>query len=150
MLFPGVIVFAAAVPAAVGLTPIEQSFYPPTLDDVSFITNASLGSAGEVVQAPRRDANASFPYGTFNYCTMPHPRTAEYEMPWPVRDGSVDAKLVFLEYIQRHQRRTPYNILPGGEVCGSPLELCFQSRLGSKALSFFGSNPLLEPAFYLR
>ncbi|EAW09983.1 histidine phosphatase family protein [Aspergillus clavatus NRRL 1] len=46
---------------------------------------------------------------------MPHPRVETYSVPPPVAYQSVQAKLVYLEYFQRHQRRTPYNILPGGE-----------------------------------
>jgi len=41
---------------------------------------------------------------------MPHPRVTEWVPP---PDSS--AKLVFLEYVQRHQRRTMYNVLPSGE-----------------------------------
>lgn len=50
-------------------------------------------------------------YGTYDYCNMPHPRSTEYKKP----AGHPEAKLVFLEYIQRHQRRTMYNLLPVGE-----------------------------------
>ncbi|KAL4783581.1 histidine phosphatase superfamily [Aspergillus varians] len=46
---------------------------------------------------------------------MPHPHADTYSLPGPVANKSVSAKLVYLEYLQRHQRRTPYNILPGGE-----------------------------------
>lgn len=47
---------------------------------------------------------------------MPHPRADVYQLPTPVANGSVRAELVYLQYIQRHQRRTSYNSLPGGEV----------------------------------
>ncbi len=47
---------------------------------------------------------------------MPHPLAQEYEKPAPVANGSVKAELVYLQYLQRHQRRTPYNILPTGEL----------------------------------
>lgn len=110
--FIGTVLVAA--PVVVGLTPLE-TFYPP-LNDTSYIANASLGTYGGVYQAPTRDANTSAPYGTYDYCTMPHPRVEEYELPEPIKNGSVKASLVYLEYLQRHQRRTPYNILPGGEV----------------------------------
>ena len=50
-------------------------------------------------------------YGTYDYCSMPHPRTSEYKRP----AGHPNAKLVYLNYIQRHQRRTMYNLLPVGE-----------------------------------
>jgi acid phosphatase len=47
---------------------------------------------------------------------MPHPHVDHYSPPRPVTNHTVSARLVYLEYLQRHQRRTPYNILPGGEV----------------------------------
>lgn len=47
---------------------------------------------------------------------MPHPRVSEYQLPAPVANGSVKAEIVYLEYLQRHQRRTMYNVLPSGEV----------------------------------
>jgi hypothetical protein len=109
----GIVGFAA--PVVLGLTPLE-TFYPPNLNDTSYITNSSLGTYGGVYQAPTREANTSAPYGTYDYCTMPHPRVQEYPLPEPVKNGSVKANIVYLEYLQRHQRRTPYNILPGGEV----------------------------------
>jgi acid phosphatase len=104
-----------AVPIAHGLTPL-QTFYPPNLDDTAYITNTTLGTYGGIYQAPTRQANTSAPYGSYDYCTMPHPRVQEYSLPGPVKNGSVKANIIYLEYLQRHQRRTPYNILPGGEV----------------------------------
>ncbi|KAI9375060.1 histidine phosphatase superfamily [Aspergillus egyptiacus] len=90
-----------------------DSFYPP-LNHTTYITNASLGTYGGVFHAPGHQAS---PTGdaVYNYCTMPHPHVDTYSLPRPVANGSVSAKLVYLEYLQRHQRRTPYNILPGGE-----------------------------------
>ncbi|KAL3476644.1 histidine phosphatase superfamily [Aspergillus californicus] len=90
-----------------------DSFYPP-LNHTTYITNSSLGSYGGVFQAASDEAS---PTGSdvYNYCTMPHPHVDSYSLPRPVANQSVSAKLVYLEYLQRHQRRTPYNILPGGE-----------------------------------
>jgi acid phosphatase len=111
-------IVGVTVPAVYGLTPL-QTFYPPNLNDTSYITNSSLGTYGGVYQSPTREANTSAPYGTYDYCQMPHPRVQEYQVPQPVQNGSVKASIVYLEYLQRHQRRTPYNILPGGEVRSS-------------------------------
>ena len=111
-------VVGAALPVALALTPLE-SFYPPNLNDTAYISDSSIGTYGGIYQAPtRNNENTGSPYGSYDYCTMPHPRTTEYELPEPVKNGSVRATLVYLEYLQRHQRRTPYNILPGGEVDG--------------------------------
>lgn len=92
----------------------ENSFYPP-LESVSFITDSTYGSFGGVFTGPADDASPTTS-GNYNYCTMPHPHPDTYQPPSPVQNRSVGARLVYVEYIQRHQRRTPYNILPGGEV----------------------------------
>jgi len=109
------VVAAATVHASPGLSPL-QTFYPPQLNDTSYISSASIGTYGGVFQSPTRGPNTTAPYGTYNYCAMPHPRVQEYRLPEPIHNGSIKANLVYLEYLQRHQRRTPYNILPGGDV----------------------------------
>lgn len=97
------------------LSPLE-TFYPASLNQTSYISNRSLGTYGGIYKAPTNGPTEGDPYGTYDYCSMPHPRTQEYTPPEPIADGAVKGKLVYLEYLQRHQRRTPYNILPGGEV----------------------------------
>ncbi|KAJ5222945.1 uncharacterized protein N7469_009185 [Penicillium citrinum] len=97
------------VGSAMSLTPLD-TFYPP-LNQTSYITNSSAGTYGGFYQAGTRGPTGGDPYGTYDYCSMPHPR--EYELPSQASGGA--AKLVKLSYLQRHQRRSPYNILPGGE-----------------------------------
>ncbi|PYI09126.1 histidine acid phosphatase [Aspergillus sclerotiicarbonarius CBS 121057] len=92
----------------------RDSFYPP-LNHTTFITNASLGTYGGIYTAPADQPSPSSAENVYNYCSMPHPRAETYSLPPPVANQSVSARLVYLEYLQRHQRRTPYNILPGGE-----------------------------------
>lgn len=120
-------VVLAAAPVVLGQTGYE-TFYPPLLNYTSYITNASIGTYGGVYNAQTRNTTTPAPYGTYDYCFMPHPRVQEYKLPGPIANGSVKADLIFLEYIQRHQRRTAYNILPGGEVrliCLRPVhQLC--------------------------
>ncbi|KAJ5429645.1 Histidine phosphatase superfamily clade-2 [Penicillium cf. griseofulvum] len=70
-----------------------NTFYP-TLNSTSYISNSSIGTYGGVYEAPTNE---------------------EYKLPEALTNGSKNGKLVYLEYLQRHQRRTPYNILPGGE-----------------------------------
>ena len=102
-----------------GLTPLD-TFYPPTLNETSYISNSSIGTYGGIYKAPTSGPTQGSPYGTYDYCSMPHPRTEEYKLPEPIANGSTKGKLVYLEYLQRHQRRSPYNILPGGEVISFP------------------------------
>ncbi|RDW61661.1 histidine acid phosphatase [Coleophoma crateriformis] len=106
---------AALVSPALALTPLE-TFYPPTLNDTAYISNASIGTYGGVYTAQTRTSVYNASYGVYDYCTMPHPRTQEYQMPAAIANGNVTGKLTFLEYVQRHQRRTPYNIFPYGEA----------------------------------
>ncbi|KAJ5455607.1 uncharacterized protein N7458_003871 [Penicillium daleae] len=107
------LVLGAAGPV-LGLSPLD-TFYPPTLNQTSYISNASIGTYGGIYKAPTNGPTGGNPYGTYDYCSMPHPRTQEYKLPGPIANGSVKGELVYLEYLQRHQRRSPYNILPGGE-----------------------------------
>lgn len=92
-----------------------STFYPP-LDSLSYITKASLGPYGGIYSAPRTSPSPHSDDGSYDYCSMPHPSEDLYSLPSPVANQSVQAELVYLEYLQRHQRRTPYNILPSGEV----------------------------------
>lgn len=96
-----------------------ETLYPTILNDTAYISNTTLGTYGGVYTAATEGPTAATPYGTYDYCAMPHPRTGEYQLPAPLQASNstgITGKLVFLEYLQRHQRRTPYNILPGGEV----------------------------------
>jgi hypothetical protein len=93
----------------------EDTFYP-SLDSVSYITDGAGRSCHEMFTAPAEEAS-SMGSAAYDYCNMPHPHPDRYQPPSPVRNGSVKAQLVYVEYIQRHQRRTAYHIPPGGEVC---------------------------------
>ncbi|KAJ8065814.1 hypothetical protein OCU04_006477 [Sclerotinia nivalis] len=107
--------FLAGARETIALTPLE-TFYPIDLNDTSYISNTSLGSYGGIYSIPGKSTTSNITYGTYNYCSMPHPRAREYQLPAPVSSGTVKAGIVYLEYLQRHQRRTMYNILPSGET----------------------------------
>ena len=105
--------FSLINPGAVTMTPVD-TFYPP-LDSVSYITDGAGHSFREQRTAPADEASKVS--AAYDYCTMPHPHPDRYQSPPLVQNGSAEAQLVYMEYIQRHQRRTTYNLLPGGEVC---------------------------------
>ncbi|KAM0169085.1 hypothetical protein ACHAPF_010335 [Botrytis cinerea] len=107
--------FLAGSQRAIALSPSE-TLYPIGLNDTLYITNTSLGSYGGIYSAPVKPTTSNITYGTYDYCSMPHPRVQEYRLPSPIANGSVKAQLVYLEYLQRHQRRTMYNVLPSGET----------------------------------
>ncbi|KAH8424421.1 histidine phosphatase family protein [Aspergillus melleus] len=92
----------------------RDSFYP-SLNHTTYITDAVLGPYGGIYAAPADQPSPPSHNDVYNYCSMPHPRAETYALPPPIANNSVSARLVYLEYMQRHQRRTPYNILPGGE-----------------------------------
>lgn len=125
------LVLLSVAASVLGQTP-GDTFYPPTLNDPSYISNSSIGTYGGIYEAPTDGPTGGSPYGTYDYCSMPHPRSEEYELPEALTNGSTKGKIVYLEYLQRHQRRTPYNILPGGEV----------SKLSDPEV---GSRPKLTP-----
>ena len=113
-----ILVRALMLPLALAQTPNTpyNTFYPPNINSTKWITDNFIGTYGGVYHADTFDSSTNASYGSYDYCFMPHPRSQEYTIPGPVANGSVKAELVYLQYVQRHQRRTPYNILPGGEV----------------------------------
>ncbi|ORY77316.1 histidine phosphatase superfamily [Protomyces lactucae-debilis] len=75
----------------------------------------SKGTFGGIYTAP---AGRSIGKGTsfvYNYCSMPHVSPETYSLPEAIRNRSVDARLVLVQVIQRHHKRTPYNIPDAGE-----------------------------------
>ncbi|KAL3443100.1 histidine phosphatase superfamily [Aspergillus insuetus] len=124
-----------------------DSFYPP-LNHTTYITNASLGTYGGVFNAPSDKASPPPTELTYNYCSMPHPHVDTYELPGPVKERKVKAKIVYLEYLQRHQRRTPYNILPGGENQEYNCEDLYQHQYAAPATTApgHGRGPKGAPA----
>ncbi|KAL0960733.1 hypothetical protein HGRIS_005757 [Hohenbuehelia grisea] len=66
---------------------------------------ASLSSAAGVYDSSTTPAN--LPWNTYNYCNAPHVNSAHYSSP-PVKD----AKLVYLNVVMRHHKRTPDNLYP--------------------------------------
>ncbi|QSZ34730.1 hypothetical protein DSL72_007585 [Monilinia vaccinii-corymbosi] len=107
--------FLAGSQGKIALTPLE-TIYPIGLNDTSYITNILLGSYGGIYSALEKSGISNVTYGTYDYCSMPHPRASEYKLPAPVANRNVKAQIVYLEYLQRHQRRTMYNVLPSGET----------------------------------
>ena len=79
-----------------------DTFYPQ-LNDISWITDASLGVYGASYEAPAEEASPFPPHGSYDYCTMPHPRVEEYLLPTAVANGSLEASLIYLEYVQRQE-----------------------------------------------
>ncbi|KAJ1023572.1 hypothetical protein NDA16_003189 [Ustilago loliicola] len=57
------------------------------------------------------------PWDTYNYCNAPHISAKHYELP---PQAKKDAKLVFVNVVQRHHKRTPDNLYPNENVFNPP------------------------------
>ncbi|WFD20573.1 hypothetical protein MCAP1_002820 [Malassezia caprae] len=88
-----------------------DSLYP-NLTDPSVINHAPYDS---LMHGDKYETRKGKSDGSYNYCSMPHPTTSQYKEPEPVANGTVKANLTALLYIQRHQKRTAYNLFPYGE-----------------------------------
>ncbi|SNX85424.1 related to acid phosphatase [Melanopsichium pennsylvanicum] len=55
---------------------------------------------------------AGLPWDTYNYCNAPHVNAAHYERPSQAKN----AKLVFVNVVQRHHKRTPDNLYPNENI----------------------------------
>jgi 2-phosphoxylose phosphatase len=106
--------FAFPLVRAWNSTAIDTLYLSNSSLQLSFVANGT-GTNGGIYQAPVGTSQSNASYGTYYYCDMPHPRATEYELPSAISSGQVSGQLVFLEYVQRHHKRTAYNILPGGE-----------------------------------
>ncbi|SPC67605.1 related to acid phosphatase [Ustilago sp. UG-2017b] len=60
---------------------------------------------------------ARLPWDTYNYCNAPHVSAKHYELP---PQAKKDAKLVFVNVVQRHHKRTPDNLYPNENVFNPP------------------------------
>ncbi|KAF7760282.1 hypothetical protein Agabi119p4_10958 [Agaricus bisporus var. burnettii] len=79
---------------------VNVVYYPPDQTHINNLTNVLHST-----EAPGIFNSSHTPdsiYGIYNWCNMPHVRTKEYKTP------SSQYKLVYVEAIQRHQKRTPY------------------------------------------
>ena len=57
---------------------------------------------------------AHLPWDTYNYCNAPHVNAKQYQRP-PQAVGQ-DAKLVYVNVVQRHHKRTPDNLYPNENI----------------------------------
>lgn len=77
-------------------------WYPPRQSEINSLPSAINGSGvyGFVFDSSQNPAGV--PYGTYNWCNMPHVRPQEYRIP------ARDYRLAYVEVIHRHHKRTPY------------------------------------------
>ncbi|KAJ7221754.1 phosphoglycerate mutase-like protein [Mycena pura] len=88
----------ASLAALTGATVVH---YPPAqskINNLTFVLNGA-GAPGIFDSSVTPDKL----YGEYNWCNMPHVRTREYKTP------SHEFTLEYVEIIQRHHKRTPYN-----------------------------------------
>ncbi|KAI0341131.1 phosphoglycerate mutase-like protein [Trametopsis cervina] len=75
--------------------------------------NPGLASANGVYNGSKTPS--SLPWNTYNYCNAPHVVPAHYTLP--IAKG---AKLVYVNTVIRHHKRTPDNLYPGENMLNTP------------------------------
>ncbi|KAK6202082.1 hypothetical protein LQW54_009040 [Pestalotiopsis sp. IQ-011] len=80
---------------------VDLGWHAPAETDINNITTIfnAQGVYGFIFNS---SDTVDEPYGTYNWCNMPHARRTEYPKP------SSDFSLKYVEVIQRHHKRTPY------------------------------------------
>ena len=86
-----------------GNASIDLSWHAPPNSPVSSLASAINGSGVYGFIFNTSQTPSDVPYSTYNWCNMPHARSAEYP-----RLNSTDLQLEYVEVIQRHHKRTPY------------------------------------------
>ncbi|KAK5019960.1 hypothetical protein LTR16_000005 [Cryomyces antarcticus] len=81
---------------------VDLSWHPPVSSNINNLSTVINGSDiyGFIFSSSQNPAGV--PYGTYNWCNMPHVRASEY----PRVNSSF--KLEYVEVIHRHHKRTPY------------------------------------------
>ncbi|KAF2653570.1 histidine acid phosphatase-like protein [Lophiostoma macrostomum CBS 122681] len=80
----------------------DLQWYPPKqtwINDLSQVINGT-GTHGFIFNSSVLPPGT--PYGTYNWCNMPHVRRSEYPIP------DAEYQLEYVEVIHRHHKRTPY------------------------------------------
>ncbi|KAI8937712.1 hypothetical protein NX059_005413 [Plenodomus lindquistii] len=83
-------------------TAIDLSWHAPKkswINDLNQVINGT-GTNGFIFNSSQLPSEV--PYGTYNWCNMPHVRKQEY------KKVSEEYELVYVEFIHRHHKRTPY------------------------------------------
>ncbi|KAF9061120.1 histidine phosphatase [Rhodocollybia butyracea] len=96
-----VLQFLALLPATTVISQNVVHFAPAStnLNNLSFVLNGT-GAPGIF----NSSVTPNDEYGIYNWCNMPHVRVREYITP-----SESEFTLKYIEVIQRHQKRTPYN-----------------------------------------
>ncbi|KAF7519072.1 hypothetical protein G7054_g13212 [Neopestalotiopsis clavispora] len=94
-------IFAAILPVAAQAV-VDLEWHAPAESDINNITRvfSTQGVYGFIFNS---SDTGDKPYGTYNWCNMPHARKTEYPIP-----SNSDLTLKYVEVIQRHHKRTPY------------------------------------------
>ncbi|EKM52252.1 uncharacterized protein PHACADRAFT_176271 [Phanerochaete carnosa HHB-10118-sp] len=85
----------------------------PSVVGVILTNQTDLGSVTGVYNTSQTPAD--LPWDTYNYCNAPHVNAAHYTMP-----NVSGAKLVYLNAVIRHHKRTPDNLYPQENVLNTP------------------------------
>ncbi|KAF2823462.1 cytochrome P450 [Ophiobolus disseminans] len=96
------VLFGAAKPSEAQNATVDLKWYAPKkswINDLGQVMN-STGTNGFLFNSSQLPAG--IPYGTYNWCNMPHVRPQEYPKV------AEEFELIYVEVIHRHHKRTPY------------------------------------------
>lgn len=96
------LMFILSAPLVAAAAAMNYRWHPPNATNINNLTFAisGPGTNGFIYDS---SATPDGKYGVYNYCNMPHVRAREYVIP----DQGI-YKLEYVEVIQRHHKRTPY------------------------------------------
>ncbi|KAL1296837.1 hypothetical protein AAFC00_004460 [Neodothiora populina] len=137
-------------------TTVDLSWHRPAASEINDLESAINGTGTYGFIFNSSSLPDRVPYGTYNWCNMPHARSQEY----PIVNSSFE--LQYVEVIHRHHKRTPYasNTFPrenypwfcddeGLFYYGAPLPSGSANRSAAGYWSVYtsDSNPLAPAGF---
>ncbi|KAK4986654.1 hypothetical protein LTR50_005181 [Elasticomyces elasticus] len=94
--------FAGTLAHAAGTSSVDLNWHPPAVSSINDLAKVINGTGVNGFVFNSSVLPAGVPYGTYNWCNMPHVRPQEYLQ---VDESYV---LEYVEVIHRHHKRTPY------------------------------------------
>ena len=88
--------------SAIAAASVDVSWYAPNQTLVNSLASAINGSGVYGFVFNSSTIPAGVPYGSYNWCNMPHVRRQEYP------SAASGYTLKYVEVIHRHHKRTPY------------------------------------------
>ncbi|PVH16981.1 uncharacterized protein CXQ87_004539 [Candidozyma duobushaemuli] len=119
---------------------VYPQYYPPAdgaIGNLDAVFDSKTATNGGIYTS-----SESSPYGTYNFCNMPHVRSSEYQKP--------EGQLLYVEVIHRHHKRTPYtsNVFPKEDIplsCDSSTNFYYGQVNSQNSSAQVGWNSYVDP-----